>query len=537
MNLIILVRKLIKKYSRFLKYCVGGGTAFVVDFSLLFLLTEYAGIWYLRSATLSFLAAAAVNYSIQKWWTFKCKDSRLGRQFFKFTLLQIVGLGINNAIMYSLVEYAGFWYVLAKVIAAAVVLIWNFWASRKFVFNHNTDKMNIREKVIIAAEIFPPEIGGPSIYSMRLAKDLLKKGYDVRVICYSVLKPDEEEPELKGRVIRISGTGSLPLKYSAYFIRLLFVSFGAKVIYAQGPVASGLPACLVKFILRVKCVIKVVGDYAWEQTMIYKATKKTIDQWQLAPDYRSKSGFTNFKLRLLRLIERFATRNAAAVIVPSLYLKKILTRWGVSPDKIKLVYNAYYGSKPEIISRQDACDKIGIKGDIILNIIRFVPWKGMDFLVDIFPEIKKINPNFKLVMVGSGPFQKKIDNKVKDRGLDQDIILTGRVDRVRVNDYYLAASMFVLNSSYEGLSHVILDAMYYNLPIVACNIGGNPELIEDAYNGVLVGYSDKQAWLSAIDKIWNNANFRQKICSNPVVKMDVFSFQYMIAETIKILGI
>ena len=70
--------------------------------------------------------------------------------------------------MYFLVEHCDWWYILAKVLAAVVVLAWNFFISKKFIFN-TTKKRKI--KVVIAAEIFPPDIGGPATYSHRLVME------------------------------------------------------------------------------------------------------------------------------------------------------------------------------------------------------------------------------------------------------------------------------------------------------------------------------------------------------------------------------
>jgi glycosyltransferase involved in cell wall biosynthesis len=102
--------------------------------------------------------------------------------------------------------------------------------------------------------------------------------------------------------------------------------------------------------------------------------------------------------------------------------------------------------------------------------------------------------------------------------------------------YYLASSLFVLNSSYEGLSHIILDAMYYHLPIIASDSGGNPELIQDDYNGCLIEYNNKLAWLEAIKRVWQNKKLRDRFCASPIVKLDVFSFEHMVRETIKVLN-
>ncbi|OIO17102.1 hypothetical protein COT27_01690 [Candidatus Kuenenbacteria bacterium CG08_land_8_20_14_0_20_37_23] len=525
---------LYKKYSQFLKYCVGGGTAFVVDFSLLYFLTDIIGIWYLWSATLSFVIAAFVNYLIQKFWTFKVthkKTNRISKQFFAFLAVQIVGLFINNTAIYALVDQLDIYYLVAKIIAAAIVLIWNFWASKKFVFHQTNEK----SEMILAAEIFPPDIGGPATYTYRLAEYLLKRKYKLKIICYSTVLPAQSKEEFGKRITRISSFISLSVKYFLYFFKLLNMALHTRVIYAQGPVAAGLPAMLASIILRKKLVIKVVGDYAWEQAQTLGATRKSIDEWQKYPKSDAPRKSTNLKIKFLNFIEKTTVKKAAAIIVPSQYLKRIVMGWEVPESKIKVIYNSVEFDKQKILSKAEAQKKIGVQGDLIIMVARLVPWKGIDFLISLMPELKKINPNFKLLILGSGKEEGNLKKLIVSLRLEKDVIMPGRIDNSEMFSYYSAASIFVLNSSYEGLSHVILDAMYYRLPIIVTDVGGNGELILDDYNGLLVGYNDKEGWLKAINRLWFDKNLSKRLCSAPLVKMDIFSFERMIKETMKVL--
>jgi len=125
------------RWQQFFNYCIGGGFAFIVDAGLLFVFTEFCGLWYMLSATLSFLIAAVVNYSWQRLVTFRqLKSDKVMKQFLMFSLIAVVGLLINNSMLYILVEFCGFWYMLAKAAAAIVVLIWNFIANKKITFKY-----------------------------------------------------------------------------------------------------------------------------------------------------------------------------------------------------------------------------------------------------------------------------------------------------------------------------------------------------------------------------------------------------------------
>ncbi|MBT4277472.1 GtrA family protein [Candidatus Falkowbacteria bacterium] len=127
------IKNLIYKYKLFIKYCIVGGTAAVVDFGILFILTDFFSVYYLTSATASFIVSALVNYSLNRSWTFQ-SNGKKRKQLPIFFTIATLGLIINNGIMYTGVEFFGLWYILAKVIATGVVLIWNFLGNKYFTF-------------------------------------------------------------------------------------------------------------------------------------------------------------------------------------------------------------------------------------------------------------------------------------------------------------------------------------------------------------------------------------------------------------------
>src|SRR3989338_3586429 len=190
-------------------------------------------------------------------------------------------------------------------------------------------------RIVLAAGIYPPDIGGPATYTERLAKELNQS-----VISYS---------------------GSLKkypmgLKHFLYFLGLLLLAKDADVIYAQNVTSAGLPALLVSKLLKKRFVLKVVGDEAWEQKKEY-----------------------------LRGVQKYVAKNAERIIVPSQYVKKMVAGWGVSLDKINVIYNAVENISGPDISKEEAKKKLGIDGDIILSAGRPVPWKGFDDLRSIMP--------------------------------------------------------------------------------------------------------------------------------------------------------
>lgn len=131
------IAKVIKEASNiklFFKYCIGGGMAFVVNFFLLFILTEYVGLYYLMSEAIAFVCAGAVNYSYNRIFTFQNGYKKIGRQFLLFLVIGAGGLMLDLYIMGFLVEKFGIWYMFAKLLSAFVVLFYNFTGNRLITF-------------------------------------------------------------------------------------------------------------------------------------------------------------------------------------------------------------------------------------------------------------------------------------------------------------------------------------------------------------------------------------------------------------------
>ncbi|MEK7560113.1 MAG: glycosyltransferase family 4 protein [Patescibacteria group bacterium] len=364
-------------------------------------------------------------------------------------------------------------------------------------------------KILIATGIFPPDIGGPATYSKILLDELPKHGIDTRVLSFGSIR-------YLPKVIR----------HLAYGLKLIVQSRNCDLIFAQDPVSVGLPAALVSKILRKKFLLKVVGDYAWEQHQI-----KNIF---VTPDAFQNVRY-DFVTELRRKIQKFVARNAEKIIVPSNYLKKIVSMWGIEPSKTFVIYNAFEsplafarGSKEEVKKSLD------LPGKIIVSAGRLVPWKGFDVLIDIFNNLSKKFEDLKLVIIGSGPEEETLKLKITDYG-PKTVLFTGSLTRARVLKYLSATDVFALNTAYEGFSHQILEAMALGVPIVTTNIGGNPEIIKNGENGFLVEFNNKEDFQEKISELLNNRNLSEKFSQNAKAAASQFTKERMINETIKIL--
>ncbi len=119
----------------FVGYVLFAGFATLVDLTLLYSLTEFFHLWYLHSAVFAYFMGMVTNYLLNKYLNFKNRSKQIVMQFGLFAIVALVGLGINQFLLYSLVEFAKLWYILAKFIAIVIVMFWSFYGHKKLTFN------------------------------------------------------------------------------------------------------------------------------------------------------------------------------------------------------------------------------------------------------------------------------------------------------------------------------------------------------------------------------------------------------------------
>lgn len=120
--------------AQFAKFGVVGVIAFVIDYGLMVLLTELFNVNYLISATISFMVSVIFNYVASMRYVFTHKEGlSRRREFVIFIVLSVIGLLINDVLMWAGVDLFGISYLLVKIFATAVVMVWNFVTRKIFL--------------------------------------------------------------------------------------------------------------------------------------------------------------------------------------------------------------------------------------------------------------------------------------------------------------------------------------------------------------------------------------------------------------------
>lgn len=123
-----------KLIAQIMKFGVVGVIAFVIDYGLMVLLTEVFGVNYLVSATISFTVSVIFNYLASMRYVFRHKEGMSRRkEFIIFVVLSVIGLGLNDLLMWLGTGLLGISYLITKLVATFIVMVWNFVTRKKFL--------------------------------------------------------------------------------------------------------------------------------------------------------------------------------------------------------------------------------------------------------------------------------------------------------------------------------------------------------------------------------------------------------------------
>jgi glycosyltransferase involved in cell wall biosynthesis len=342
-------------------------------------------------------------------------------------------------------------------------------------------------------------------------------------------------------VVKFSEVRHLPLvaRHFVFAWKIFKQARQGGAVLALDPLGIGLPALVAARLAKAPFFVRIVGDRAWEtvqskpvrpghpggaQSAKCKISLEQFQQEKFGP-----------KIELRRRLQRFVTVRSEKVIVPSEYLKRIVQMWGVDSAKIALVQNSF--ELPQVEFTKDHARKnLGLEGKIILSAGRLVPWKGMDTLIEIVPQLLKRVPGIKLFIAGDGPEKSKYEVRSMKYGLEEKVFLLGKLSQQELFMYIKAADVFVLNTGYEGLSHQLLEVMALGTPIITTNIGGNIELIENEKNGLLVDYNNEEQLKNAIIKVLSNSELADSLANEARHKIHAFDTDKMITRLLEVLN-
>lgn len=272
----------------------------------------------------------------------------------------------------------------------------------------------------------------------------------------------------------------------------------AEIVYNVYPVIAGGRALrrLFKEGRRPRFMYERYAYFAFGMTLLSRLSKipLVIEVNTTCLDYDVRE----IRLRgVARVVEGFVFRRAALIVVVSGYLRqKIVQEYGVSPTRIVVTPNAVdpgefsleeypAAAEPRLSSAREFC-----RGAFVIGFIGvFVPWHGLDFLLQVFEELVARAPSHTrpvLLLVGDGPVRGAVEKLVEAKGFQERVHLTGIVPHAEIKHYIRLFDIAVMpDSNPFGSPMKIFEYMALGRAVVAPSYGPITEVISDMENGCL----------------------------------------------------
>lgn len=205
------------------------------------------------------------------------------------------------------------------------------------------------------------------------------------------------------------------------------------------------------------------------------------------------------------VLNRFTECFVDRFIVVSEALDKVMReRHRIEPQKLVTIFNGIETDEYSIPDEEVMCGKsrlreeLGLENNVpVIGAIGRLVWqKGFEYFIDVIPEVLKEFKEARFLIVGEGPLENKLKVKSKKLKVDDKVIFTGF--RNDIKEILASIDIFVMPSLLEGLPMILLEAMAMGKPIIATDIEGIKEILENGRTGLLVPPRDPQALSEAI---------------------------------------
>jgi PEP-CTERM/exosortase A-associated glycosyltransferase len=275
------------------------------------------------------------------------------------------------------------------------------------------------------------------------------------------------------------------------------------LLHAHSPCLNGISAIRVGRRLGVPVVYEMRAS--WEDAAVDHGTTK-----EGSPRYR-----------LSRALETWTLRRADAVTTICEGLRTdILTR-GIPAERVTVIPNAVNPDDfPMLTGRDDdLARQLGFEDTFVLGFIgSFYGYEGLDLLLDAVPRILEFEPRTRVLIVGGGPEESRLKVQAERLGIAERVKFTGRVPHRDVNRYYSVIDLLAFPRKSMRLTETVtplkpLEAMAQGRLLIASDVGGHRELINDGVTGRLFRPNDPAALSEAVRAVLSDRDRWEKIKS------------------------
>ena len=228
---------------------------------------------------------------------------------------------------------------------------------------------------------------------------------------------------------------------------------------------------------------------------------------QLRGQVLNPSPTTSWEKRLMvPAVSRFASAHADLVRCVSEEVRQRAIAAGIGAEKLRVERGRcdpqLFDPDRNADARKGWRERLGWQDKRVVGFTgTLVPLKGVDYLLRAAAILMRQHPDLRVLIVGEGPERRRLEALCDDLELGECVHFAGRVPHDQVPGLLAACDLFAFPSLTEGVPRAIMEAMAMRLPVVACAVGGIPELVEDGATGLLVPPRDPRRLAEALEAL------------------------------------
>ncbi|MCS7260663.1 MAG: glycosyltransferase family 4 protein [Anaerolineae bacterium] len=329
-------------------------------------------------------------------------------------------------------------------------------------------------RILISTEVFPPQLGDAVAYVPAVAQALAGRGHQVRVVTpvsdKSATALDQRYPFQVERL----DLG----RFWHWRVRLFLQLRWAEVVFVNGLLAE---VSALNRLLRRPTVGRVTTDSVWEYVVDQGWTRDDCATFQRRRYHRAIERFRRWRNQTLRRMQ--------ALLVPCQSLGALVRSWGVSPERVRVLPDAFIPSAEAAVPWPGPDTPLRL-----ITLGRLSAWQGVDELLAVLIAWDDVG----LLVVGDGPQRAALEQLARRLRLEQRVRFVGWPERATWLGWMRGADLCVLNARHPGTPPGLLDAWAVGVPVLAAASGGVVERIRDGINGRLVPLGDRAALRDAL---------------------------------------
>lgn len=371
-------------------------------------------------------------------------------------------------------------------------------------------------KVLLVTGVYPPRVGGPSAQTQHIARDLIKRGIEAHVITYgeetfsrvidgipvtfvdgcsyhSLIKKTMRNVRVYQKIIRVIDDfqpSVIQMQTSSSNLGLLT---GIAARSRHIPALRKYSADLLDLRINQDKLVDSSNKNRNLRQQVFAFTLKSIDQllfsiydcvWATTPIFKE------------RLIKQYRIPEQKILLLPNLV--------DLQPFESVALSRNYSDPQGEAISSNADSPDI-----TLLAICRLIPLKGIDLCIQAMSHLLDLPVRFRIVGSGSEDYESYLRSLAEQLNVSSRVEFAGATSPNRIAEEYRTGDIFLLASHYEAFGLVLIEAMASGIPVIATNVGGISNVVEEGVSGLLVPAGDVQSLAMAIRSMIVNKDMRQ----------------------------